>query len=196
MPVATVPSPVIPVLLNAAHVGAPALSIVNNEVAAGFASFAKELLASEYNKSPAVYVVNPVPPRVNALADRRDHAGDLAAGGEGPRRLELVHVADDQPVRIVDRAGLDRNQHFPRAGDGGLDLVEGQGFGPADGVAADGFHGVLSQFVNVRRRCRASATVGRWCGWLQKRRSLRRAPWSAPLHQARSAGNRGGTDRA
>ena len=46
-------------------------------------------------------------PAVDALAHRLDLAGDLAAGRERPRRLELIFVLDDQHVGIVDGAGAD-----------------------------------------------------------------------------------------
>ena len=49
----------------------------------------------------------------DAGADRLDHAGHLAARREGPRRLELVAVLDDQQVGIVDPHALTRTRISP-----------------------------------------------------------------------------------
>jgi len=73
---------------------------------------------------------------LDAFAQRLDHARDLAARRKRALRLELVEIADDQRVGKIDRAGLDRNQHFALARHRNLDLVEAERFRPADRVAA------------------------------------------------------------
>ena len=133
----------------------------------------------------------------DTFAECLDHAGNLAAGREGALGLELVHVADNQPVGIVDRASLDRDQHFALAGNGSVDLVQRQRFRPTYGVGADGSHNVSPvSFDSMQQQCRASATAGRRRGWLRSRRSPRCAPSSAPPRRARPASSRAGTGRA
>ena len=79
-------------------------------------------------------------PAAYPLAQGNDFAGDFTTGGKRTRRLELVKVANDQRIGIVDRTGLDRHHNLPRTGDEIGAILQHQGFGTAGGVAEQGFH--------------------------------------------------------
>ena len=51
----------------------------------------------------------------DAGADLLDHPGQLAAGGKGQRRLELVLVLDDEHVREIQARRLDADDDFAGA---------------------------------------------------------------------------------
>ena len=74
-------------------------------------------------------------PLGHAFTHCRDHARQFAARREWARGFELVHILDDQHIGEVDRAGFDRDPHLAWAGLRGLDLVELQCLGSANGVA-------------------------------------------------------------
>ena len=61
------------------------------------------------------------------FADRFDRARDLATGRERARRLELVHVANDQRIGKVDRTGSDLDQNLTRASLRGINLLDNEG---------------------------------------------------------------------
>ena len=52
----------------------------------------------------------------HAFADSRNHTGNFSARRERPRRLELVHVLNDQHIGIVDRTSFDINDNLSLAG--------------------------------------------------------------------------------
>jgi len=79
-------------------------------------------------------------PTGHAFAQRGNSAADLATRAEGPGRLELVQVLDDQRIGIVDRTGRDIDQHLARAGHGGFDILDHQRFGATGLLRQYGFH--------------------------------------------------------
>jgi hypothetical protein len=78
---------------------------------------------------------------VHARARRAHDPGDLGAGREGERRLELVQVLNDEDVGEVDRARPDVHDHLSFGGSWLVDLLEPQRLGRAELAAEDSSHG-------------------------------------------------------
>ena len=76
----------------------------------------------------------------DALANGLNHAGNLAARGKGAGGLELILVLDNQHVRIVDPAGLDRQKHFTSARYRIGQVLNHQGFWTTDALAQHCLH--------------------------------------------------------
>ena len=76
----------------------------------------------------------------HTLADRLDHTRDLAAGREGPGRLELVFVLNDQGVGEIDPDGPDFDHHLALHRPGVQHLLDDKGFGAAGGLGQDCAH--------------------------------------------------------
>ncbi len=81
---------------------------------------------------------------LGAFAQRLDSARDFSSRGERPGGLELVHVADDQRVGEVDRAGRDLDQHLAGARFGLGDLLDDQRFGTTGFFGQYGLHNEFS----------------------------------------------------
>ena len=64
-------------------------------------------------------------------SDPLDDSGNFAAGREGPRRLDLVLIADQQRVREIDAAGAYADQHLARSGSRLRDFFENERVGSA-----------------------------------------------------------------
>ena len=73
-------------------------------------------------------------------ADGAHPTGDLGARRERQRRLELVHVLDDQDIGEVDGAGLDVDDDLTVVGRRVVDLLQHEGLGGPEGLAQHGSH--------------------------------------------------------
>ena len=78
---------------------------------------------------------------VDTRADRAHDAGDLGAGGEGERGLELVQVLDDEDVGEVHRARLDVHDHLPVSRGRIVDVLDDERLGRSVLLAEDCAHG-------------------------------------------------------
>ena len=73
-------------------------------------------------------------------ADRLHDAGDFPAGGEGTLGLELVHVLDDEHVRIVHADGLDVDDDIALARLRARNVFKDQGLRATGRLREQGFH--------------------------------------------------------
>ena len=90
----------------------------------------------------------------DAIAKRRNRAGDLAAWREGKRRPVLVLALDHEHVGKVDGAGVHVHEHLAGAGSRGVYFFEHQRFRRAKGFAEYGFQ----KFISLKDRLGGKGT--------------------------------------
>ena len=69
---------------------------------------------------------------LDAVTQRSDDTGNLAAWRERTRRLELVFVLDDEHVGVIDRACAHADQQLSGGRDRRVDVAQLKRFGSAD----------------------------------------------------------------